>query len=241
MSIRIIKYDIITILKEIFLTPPLITIQEPAIQYILSTSQNYQYISIRYKNSGCNGFEFYLEPTQTPHQDDFQWSQDGINFGCKFIDLESIDLESIDGLEISLQETLINKKIIFSIQGSTSCGCGKSLKMPIKEKPPIFTTNDAIIKIKDLILETNNPQNKLRIAVAGGGCSGFQYQFSLDDVIQEDDIIIGKQSSQIIIDVMSMQYLKDSTLDYKDELMDSGFKISNPNFNTTCGCGASFS
>lgn len=101
-------------------------------------------------------------------------------------------------------------------------------------------TLSAVEKIKDLLAEENNPNMKVRTFVQGGGCSGFQYGFTFDETVNEDDFLIGEGVS-IIVDSMSMQYLEGATIDYKDDITGSQFVISNPNATTTCGCGSSFS
>jgi len=105
----------------------------------------------------------------------------------------------------------------------------------------ISLTDSAILKIKDLIAEENNSALKLRVFVQGGGCSGMQYGFTFDEAENEDDFVIDKESVKLLVDSMSMQYLMDATIDYKESLMESSFSISNPNAQTTCGCGSSFS
>lgn len=99
----------------------------------------------------------------------------------------------------------------------------------------------AIEKIADILAEENNPALKLRTFVQGGGCSGFQYGFTLDEEANEDDFVIERPGLTVLIDAMSMQYLQGSTIDYKEELMGSNFVISNPQAQSTCGCGSSFS
>jgi len=105
----------------------------------------------------------------------------------------------------------------------------------------VTISESAVIKIADILAEENNPKVKLRTFVQGGGCSGFQYGFTLDEDQNEDDFVIEKQGVKILIDAMSMQYLSGAVIDYKEELMGSSFSISNPNAETTCGCGSSFS
>ena len=105
----------------------------------------------------------------------------------------------------------------------------------------IEITESAVEKILDLLLEENNPNLKLRTFVQGGGCSGFQYGFTFDVEQNEDDFVITKQGMTLLIDAMSMQYLQGSTVDYKEDLSGSSFTIKNPNAQTTCGCGSSFS
>ena len=105
----------------------------------------------------------------------------------------------------------------------------------------ITLTESAVAKIADILLEENTPQVKLRTFVQGGGCSGFSYGFTLDEEQNEDDFVIDNNGIVVLIDSMSMQYLQGATIDYKEELMGSSFTINNPNAQTTCGCGSSFS
>jgi iron-sulfur cluster insertion protein len=105
----------------------------------------------------------------------------------------------------------------------------------------IEITESAITKISDILAEENNPALKLRTFVQGGGCSGFQYGFTLDEEVGEDDFVIEKPGMTVLVDAMSMQYLQGSTIDYKEELMGSSFVIKNPNASGSCGCGSSFS
>jgi iron-sulfur cluster insertion protein len=102
-------------------------------------------------------------------------------------------------------------------------------------------TASAKIKIQDLLSEEGNPKLSLRTFVQGGGCSGFNYGFTFDDCQNEDDFELPCGSWKILVDAMSMQYLQGATIDYKEELMGSQFVIKNPNAQTTCGCGSSFS
>jgi len=104
----------------------------------------------------------------------------------------------------------------------------------------ITISPSAKAKIKDLLLEENNPQLALRTFVQGGGCSGFSYGFTFDEVANEDDFEIPLDEFKVLVDSMSMQYLQGAEIDYKEELMGSSFSIKNPNANTTCGCGSSF-
>jgi len=105
----------------------------------------------------------------------------------------------------------------------------------------ITLTESAVAKIADILLEENNPQVKLRTFVQGGGCSGFSYGFTLDEEQNEDDFVIDNNGIVVLIDSMSMQYLQGAVIDYKEELMGNNFTINNPNAQTTCGCGSSFS
>lgn len=102
-------------------------------------------------------------------------------------------------------------------------------------------TESAMAKITDLLAEENNPALKLRTFVQGGGCAGFSYGFTFDEMQNEDDFVIQRDNVCILVDAMSMQYLQGASIDYKEELMGSQFVIKNPNATNTCGCGSSFS
>ena len=103
-------------------------------------------------------------------------------------------------------------------------------------------TEGAVQKILSLRSnETDSEILNLRVYVTGGGCSGFQYGFSFDKTVDEDDTCIEKQGANLVIDSLSLQYLQRTTVDYVEYLTGSKFIISNPNATTTCGCGESFS
>ncbi len=106
---------------------------------------------------------------------------------------------------------------------------------------PLIFTDSAAAKVKDLVDEEGNPDLKLRVFVQGGGCSGFQYGFTFDEVVNEDDTPMTKNGVTLLIDAMSLQYLMGAEIDYKDDLQGAQFVIKNPNASTTCGCGSSFS
>ncbi|MBN3789271.1 iron-sulfur cluster insertion protein ErpA [Paraburkholderia sp. Se-20369] len=106
---------------------------------------------------------------------------------------------------------------------------------------PFVFTDAAAEKVKQLIDEEGNPDLKLRVFVQGGGCSGFQYGFTFDEEVNEDDTVMNKNGVQLLIDSMSYQYLVGAEIDYKDDLNGAQFVIKNPNASTTCGCGSSFS
>ena len=105
----------------------------------------------------------------------------------------------------------------------------------------ISITEAAIAKITDLFAEEGNSNLKLRTFVQGGGCSGFSYGFTFDEEVNEDDFIVEKNNIKILVDAMSMQYLQGAEIDYKEEIAGSQFSIRNPNAQSTCGCGSSFS
>ena len=103
-------------------------------------------------------------------------------------------------------------------------------------------TDGAVNKILSLSnAEDDSNGLNLRVYVTGGGCSGFQYGFSFDKVIDEEDTCVTKDGENLVIDSLSLQYLEGSTVDYTEDLMGSKFVITNPNATTTCGCGESFS
>jgi len=106
---------------------------------------------------------------------------------------------------------------------------------------PLLFTDNAANKVKQLIEEEGNTDLKLRVFVSGGGCSGFQYGFTFDEVANEDDTVMSKNGVQLLIDPMSFQYLAGAEIDYQEGLEGSQFVIRNPNAETTCGCGSSFS
>ena len=106
---------------------------------------------------------------------------------------------------------------------------------------PLVFTDNAAAKVADWIAEEGNPELKLRVFVQGGGCSGFQYGFTFDDAVNEDDTLFEKNGVTLLVDSMSFQYLVGAEIDYKEDINGSQFVIKNPNATTTCGCGSSFS
>ena len=105
---------------------------------------------------------------------------------------------------------------------------------------PLVFTDAAASKVKQLLDEEGNPELKLRVFVQGGGCSGFQYGFTFDDIVNDDDTTVDRGGVQLLIDPMSFQYLVGAEIDYKDDIEGTQFVIRNPNATTTCGCGSSF-
>ena len=105
----------------------------------------------------------------------------------------------------------------------------------------LIFTDSAATKVKQLIDEEGNADLKLRVFVTGGGCSGFQYGFTFDEMVNEDDTVLDKNGVQLLIDPMSFQYLTGAEIDYQEGLEGAQFVIKNPNATTTCGCGSSFS
>ncbi len=107
--------------------------------------------------------------------------------------------------------------------------------------PPVIFTDAAANKVSGLIHEEGNDNLKLRVYITGGGCSGFQYGFTFDEEIADDDVQIEKQGVMLLIDSMSYQYLNKAEIDYAKDAQGERFIIRNPNAKTTCGCGSSFS
>jgi len=113
---------------------------------------------------------------------------------------------------------------------------------PASDMPvPLVFTDSAADKVKQLVDEEGNPDLKLRVFVQGGGCSGFQYGFTFDEMVNDDDTQMTKNGVTLLIDPMSLQYLMGAEIDYKEDLQGAQFVIKNPNATTTCGCGSSFS
>lgn len=99
----------------------------------------------------------------------------------------------------------------------------------------------AVEKLRELIAEEGNPALMLRVFVQGGGCSGFQYGFTFEEVQNEDDFDFAYEDVRVVVDAMSMQYLQGASIDYKEDLYGASFTIKNPQAVSTCGCGSSFS
>jgi iron-sulfur cluster insertion protein len=106
---------------------------------------------------------------------------------------------------------------------------------------PVQVSDSAVAKVKSLIEEEGNDDLKLRVYVTGGGCSGFQYGFTFDEAVEEDDAQITNGGVTVVIDAMSYPYLVGSKVDYEEGLQGSRFTVVNPNATSTCGCGSSFS
>jgi iron-sulfur cluster insertion protein len=132
----------------------------------------------------------------------------------------------------------------------------QNLEPQVYTPTPIIFTDSAACKVAELIVEEENLDLKLRAFITGGGCSGFQYGFTFDEKVSEDDTVIdklirldkegddggeGSQTVSLLVDPMSFQYLVGATIDYKEDLEGARFIIKNPNAKTTCGCGQSFS
>ncbi len=106
---------------------------------------------------------------------------------------------------------------------------------------PIIFSDSAAKKVGSLISEEGNDNLKLRVYISGGGCSGFQYGFTFDEEVADDDTQVKNGGVTVLVDSMSIQYLNGAEIDYKEDLSGAQFVIRNPNASTTCGCGSSFS
>ena len=113
--------------------------------------------------------------------------------------------------------------------------------LPTEMPAPIVFTDSAAAKVADLIAEEGNPELKLRVFVQGGGCSGMSYGFTLDEVQNEDDMDFEYDSVRVLVDSISYQYLEKASIRYEEGPMGSSFAINNPEAQSTCGCGSSFS
>ena len=106
---------------------------------------------------------------------------------------------------------------------------------------PLVFSDQAAKKVRSLVMEEENENLRLRVFVSGGGCSGFEYGFTFDDEVEEDDIEVENRGVSLVVDVLSFEYLAGSSIDYLEDLQGSRFVVINPNAASTCGCGNSFS
>lgn len=113
--------------------------------------------------------------------------------------------------------------------------------MTVQQADPLNVTDDAIAKVRQLVVDEGNDELKLRVFVTGGGCAGFQYGFTFDEESAEDDTCISREGVSVLIDSLSIQYLAGSEIHYVEGLEGSRFVVNNPQAETTCGCGSSFS
>ena len=126
------------------------------------------------------------------------------------------------------------------VRARKGVGVQVPLSAPTLKEVMLNITESAAKKIKS-ILDSEEGDVKLRISVSGGGCSGFKYEFNMEESQpEEDDLIFEKNGIEIVVDSMSMQYMSEAEIDYTETLMGSEFKIKNPNVTATCGCGSSF-
>jgi iron-sulfur cluster assembly protein len=110
----------------------------------------------------------------------------------------------------------------------------------VDQTAQIQLTPPAADAVRDIITKRNLEGYALRVYISGGGCSGFQYGMALEGNIRDTDYLFEQEGVQMVIDEVSIDYLRGATIDFVDDIMGSGFKISNPNAISTCGCGHSF-
>ncbi len=111
----------------------------------------------------------------------------------------------------------------------------------IPDAATLQVTPQAVAKVRQLLAEEGNPALRLRVFVTGGGCAGFQYGFTFDELVADDDTLVERDGVVVLVDALSIQYLAGSVVDYSEGLEGSRFVVRNPNATTTCGCGSSFS
>ena len=112
--------------------------------------------------------------------------------------------------------------------------------MSVETASPMTVSARAAKRIAEILKAEAEPV-MLRLAVTGGGCSGFQYNFALDDQRMDDDLVVERDGAVVLVDPMSLDFLKGAELDFVDDLIGAAFKIHNPNASSSCGCGTSFS
>lgn len=106
--------------------------------------------------------------------------------------------------------------------------------------PAVILTDSAAERVAELLKQEGDPGLKLRVAVSGGGCSGFQYGFSFDDEVKEDDVVFEKGGVALLVDEISLELLAGAEIDYVEDLMGASFQVRNPQAKSSCGCGSSF-
>jgi len=107
------------------------------------------------------------------------------------------------------------------------------------ESLPVTLSDRAARRIADILKAEPQPA-ALRLAVSGGGCSGFQYNFALDGAQLDEDLLVEKDGARVLIDPVSLDFLAGAEIDFTDELIGQTFKVNNPNATASCGCGTSF-
>ena len=112
--------------------------------------------------------------------------------------------------------------------------------MTVETASPVTVSARAAKRIAEILKSEPAPM-MLRVAVTGGGCSGFQYSFALDDARTDDDLVIERDGATVLVDPMSLDFLKGAEIDFTNELIGAAFKVNNPNAASSCGCGTSFS
>ncbi|HXL99163.1 MAG TPA: iron-sulfur cluster insertion protein ErpA [Rhizomicrobium sp.] len=112
--------------------------------------------------------------------------------------------------------------------------------MTVETAEPVRVSARAAKRIAEILKSEPQPA-MLRVAVTGGGCSGFQYNFALDDTRTADDLVIERDGATVLVDAVSLDFLKGAEIDFADDLIGAAFKVNNPNATSSCGCGTSFS
>ncbi len=115
------------------------------------------------------------------------------------------------------------------------------MTLQMTEEPPVKLTDSAAERINAIVEELSSDKKMLRVAVNGGGCSGFQYSFDLEDKQNPDDLVVENKGATLLVDNISLMYLAGSEVDYVSDLIGSAFQIKNPNATASCSCGSSFS
>lgn len=111
---------------------------------------------------------------------------------------------------------------------------------PAAAAGPLALTASAARRIRKIAEAEGNPVLGLRISVSGGGCSGFQYSFTLDETETADDVVIARDGARVLIDTISLEYIRGAEIDFVEDLSGAGFQIRNPLASSSCGCGNSF-
>lgn len=112
--------------------------------------------------------------------------------------------------------------------------------MSTPSSPPIDVTASAASRINAIVASEGKADVHLRVSVSGGGCSGFQYHFNLDDTSEDGDVLIERDGAKVVVDGMSLMYVLGAKIDFVENLTGSYFKVENPNASSACGCGTSF-
>lgn len=112
--------------------------------------------------------------------------------------------------------------------------------MNMDEQSQVTVSARAARRIAEILAAESAP-SMLRVAVTGGGCSGFQYSFAIEDAKLDDDLVIEKDGATVLVDAVSLDFLRGAEIDFVDDLIGASFKINNPNATSSCGCGTSFS
>ncbi len=112
--------------------------------------------------------------------------------------------------------------------------------MTVETALPVTVSARAAKRIAEILKSEPGP-TMLRLAVTGGGCSGFQYNFALDDQRMDDDLVVERDGATVLIDPISLDFLKGAEIDFSNDLIGAAFKVNNPNAQSSCGCGTSFS